>query len=129
MNRFLKFSFKIQVYILFVLISKLTRATNSKANIYEKKRALLIKLEKNQNHLYLQLEIKCILTVNVIFDKKINKYGGFFLPFYSISKVLDLVGLVEFIEFENYRQFIADKKRELGKFSESKKRQISVLPD
>ena len=26
---------------------------------------------------------------------------GVFLPFYSISKVLDLVGLVEFIEFEN----------------------------
>ena len=101
MNRFLKFSFKIQVYILFILISKLTRATNSKANIYEKKRTSLIKLEKNQNHLYLQLEIKCILTVNVIFDKKINKYGVFFLPFYSISKVLDLVGLVKFIEFEN----------------------------
>ena len=33
------------------------------------------------------------------------------------------------ISFEFYRQFIADKKRELGKFSESKKRQISVLPD
>ena len=88
MNRFLKFSFKIQVYILFVLISKLTRATNSKANIYEKKRTSLIKLEKNQNHLYLQLEIKCILTVNVIFDKKINKYGVFFCLFILFQKCL-----------------------------------------
>ena len=34
-----------------------------------------------------------------------------------------------FAKKNNYRQFIADKKRELGKFSESKKRQISVLPD
>ena len=70
MNRFLKFSFKIQVYILFVLISKLTRATNSKANIYEKTRLTYQIREKSKSSILAIRKKQCILTVNVIFDKK-----------------------------------------------------------